>query len=1138
MVSLDLGLATRTAILLELLEREYARDVTGKSKLKPLGRLRQDLARLTDAMAPGYHSDLIRNLQNAASWNSPKRELIRQSPYLNEAFAELVFRRLRGPRDLGELTSWEIFVQEVSGERAIRDFIDRMTGYPQQVFSISKPRISIVTNGGEEVKIARRKFLRDLESTLHSSLHSPRCRVVNVYAQDQWVGLSAVSHEAGQLKNPDGSRLPWAVCHTAPKSQEGRHSPNSVPLILSALLAFYRQKSPDNIAPPVTQREVNAAIDEIRKGMCSRAALIIIDGVSVEATSLPSTISLIKDNDCLQLVERLLNPPSRNLLTPNQWNTFHQCRYLITSNKPLQMPRGLVKSLPWPVQSDETTWREVLPQLGITNDDVAVLYEAAPKFWQVGSENLARILDVSLNVSRSVCQGLRQPSDSDYEESRAQIELLLKIQEKRIDTSDPIAEVARSKACIVKWVWKMLEHRPLWRLFLMLVAISPSGIRPQSLAHISREWIQWTPKIKAFEQLDAIKSTSLDTEIESFRRTFSGVVGRRRYDLVAGYDDEAHPFSFPVGSETFQTSPFKSEHEKKETYALDFLSPEFGRYVIDCAVEDNGYLVCRYAHRLIAEESLRQYNVANRHVSYRDSSSVRGSRRLIEALYHGYLSLPSTSEIAEKTCDLYIPYAFIPWDPDQAWDYLTTYCYANLLEQGNHYRLSRMFGRDEIKSELLQLMADPVSFREITADEQALVDTTPSYIQRSPLAEDLKISRVQAAYTAGRLDDPELRGLLDEPDLPMLDNTSFKRFVDLALENAGRLKTRPTGVRTTEALPFNRIRELCKNRLSDRLPDGIGFSGLGEGISQYLYKLEAVLQGINFSSNIEVLGHLHAQSLQLLDLVSSTTGAITLGATSHVVDILNRYAESLALQADLDFGKHKVNSETGRTEVPIVDEESFQQEYESKMLSAFAWAKLAEAFFDGNRSRNSTNSESKLSGHAARQMIRTSLRLENLARKHVSTTERTCGFFGQEARRTADRLCWHLHDYPRERASMLIIESSIARLLSSESNRRNALDLSLHYLADAEHIVEALDPKARLRLRFTLEKCKVHRNYVRHFDAIGKADDAKRSLVFAQSDLLKLEHLSRLHQSEFWRNMARLQRESLDQQRSQRDYSL
>lgn len=199
-------------------------------------------------------------------------------------------------------------------------------------------------------------------------------------------------------------------------------------------------------------------------------------------------------------------------------------------------------------------------------------------------------------------------------------------------------------------------------------------------------------------------------------------------------------------------------------------------------------------------------------------------------------------------------------------------------------------------------------------------------------------------------------------------------------------------------------------------------------------------------------------------------------------EFLNRYAEGLALEAEYQQVRSAIQNDeyasydpSDRTEKSLeLDDQVLEA-----LLEAFSLYYLMEEVRWKTFYSLPLSKYFSVGGHDARSMARLSIKLENLS-SHNSVYRLTggAGYFGSIARRTSDTIARHYHKNDRDRASALIIESAMSRMGIAHTDPLSIKYLSKasSFLADAERIVFKLDRRARVRLRFYLEKVKLFRS--------------------------------------------------------------
>jgi chaperonin cofactor prefoldin len=153
---------------------------------------------------------------------------------------------------------------------------------------------------------------------------------------------------------------------------------------------------------------------------------------------------------------------------------------------------------------------------------------------------------------------------------------------------------------------------------------APTGLREVTLRRCVRVWAE------AVEP--AIEFQTLSAKLEQFFEDYSGFLIQTVDEELSGLDDVQHPY------------------EQILSYAADEPAREGGPLLRDFALEEcrqnfadhADALELRNAHLILAEEAIRQQTIIFRHGPEVSEQYIRPFRRLLQGLYHGSLSLPTT----------------------------------------------------------------------------------------------------------------------------------------------------------------------------------------------------------------------------------------------------------------------------------------------------------------------------------------------------------------------------------------------------------------------------------------------------------------------------------------------------------------
>tara|TARA_R110001606_G_scaffold380811_1_gene541582 strand:+ start:14318 stop:14968 length:651 start_codon:yes stop_codon:yes gene_type:complete len=206
------------------------------------------------------------------------------------------------------------------------------------------------------------------------------------------------------------------------------------------------------------------------------------------------------------------------------------------------------------------------------------------------------------------------------------------------------------------------------------------------------------------------------------------------------------------------------------------------------------------------------------------------------------------------------------------------------------------------------------------------------------------------------------------------------------------------------------------------------------------------------------------------------------------------------------------------------------------MVVAIAAYEVAEIIRRSTFVISPFSGEHAVSGHATRGAIRLALILEREASRSVPEGEMHAireyregpGLFGEYAARMKNELVRSLGRFPRERASILILEASMIRIMGDFPHQDGALHRAFNLLEEAEAIVLSISATSRLRLRFLLERAKLHRELGRRLHRDGIAH-WKQQIAAGQHDLASLQNLASQLRLPLWESIAIIQLQKLEE---------
>ncbi|TQV88336.1 hypothetical protein [Aliikangiella coralliicola] len=1116
--SLNPGDSTRIALIFELLfeqEKLKTSSLNQTKRLKIKSTVRENIVKR--ARQIGSQKVTAKKLEEAASWRRKKKQQIKLTPALIESIGEEVNEKIRSRNKLPPIAPLEFFTRRFDSENAISEFVEWIAGTPSQQKRYEDSQIHLVLDQGP-IYDERIQKLEQIASALRDNI-----RLINIHCEDQFMGLSAVMRNLRTLIHNVDERIKLApICYLNLSKTPGYHEPVDVPLILSQIQAFYQIKNSKNILPPCTDAEIETAIREIRAAMLGHPSILIFDGLRCKEDHLPELQTAIRDDDFHWVLDRLTEPLLHRSIDETQWDTFNQCTIIVTSDLQIKDHKGAKKtslhnsfcSIPWPKPSAPALWHKIIPELGLNNEKwVNDAFLEVKRMAMLGSENLAWILDTCV----SVVEGEKTKLD----------ELLHDLKVTSTKQKDCPELLQELKLIALGFIWNNLADKPIWKVFLIFLAISPSGVRASTFDRTLAEWKRildcgsFQFNLNDFRLYESDTDISIEKQLREFEQIFNKLVTRKQRDYVPGYDGDIIEYSLEESRQGLVS--LSGNHDTDfNSDSFDLILFEFKAYLVELISREYSYNVCRLAHRVLAEEAMRQQTIAFKRSSTETLSSLRGYRRQLEVLYHGYLSLPVLKEEEDEypidaNPDLL---SVIPSEALAAWYYLTKFCYIYVLERSN-FSLCRKFGADEIKLELVKLAYSPGQFRE--SSNASVFNDGKVYFREAKktpaLYKRLRISWLQAALSVGRGLD-EYYAFQDEFKINAFANSDLSGGDALLLSEKSH-KYFKFAIDVMNAEPdhkivkdeyhayYGRIRKLLEQRLRNTI-------GIKDGSSQteleaYIYSQSQLLEFIfnrhNFESFLDVrqLASRYSQKVcspSPTQIANQVFELIGYKKSRNVVDLLNRIAETISNEALLIYREER---EKGGSEEKT---RKLRYDYARSLILSFSFLRQAEALRLKLFSNSAYGDANAISGSSARLMIRIALSLESQSRTQHNVN--AVGYFGRRARRMSDIVCRYLFDFPRERASMLIVESSMIRTLEANGNGNNLESLlnCLHLLSNAEEIVESLDYSTRLRLEFKHERFQVLLALAYHYRHLKNEEQSKFYFELAKYDECELSNLA------------------------------
>ena len=253
-------------------------------------------------------------------------------------------------------------------------------------------------------------------------------------------------------------------------------------------------------------------------------------------------------------------------------------------------------------------------------------------------------------------------------------------------------------------------HLHAWHA-LAFIALDPGGLRAATLRRLM------SIRYAAADGALALTRDGLNATVEFLIEGLPGILVRieesSREDLH-GIDRETE-YDPAVWGDAWRDDP--RSHERKVVY--DIPAPDV-RAAIRAAIRvSEPEEVCR-VQRLLAEEALQQHTILARHGALGRDDGIRSQERLVEAIYHGLMSLPSrhrsTGQVAGRERDplggrtCFPPpksAGLLPEDSGQRLRVLYADLYRNRLERRPQWALTRSWEAIHLKQDMLRDVPRP-----------------------------------------------------------------------------------------------------------------------------------------------------------------------------------------------------------------------------------------------------------------------------------------------------------------------------------------------------------------------------------------------------------------------------------------------
>ncbi|WP_158875014.1 hypothetical protein [Antarcticirhabdus aurantiaca] len=1061
----------------------------------------------------------------------------------------LVARR-RGLPSLDQETERAMFGRPFVGPDAIDAYVAWLRGDAGAVDGSQDPPTveaagagSGGRGGGDFLMSApdRAGFAAWVEGALAKGAGKPT--FVNIHGKGLWFGLSACARWVGDLAREERRTL---LLPTRTRTASGGFEILNISQVLGRLRAFAEGRDSGDAGGGAPMSDADGLFDvvhRIRLSLAERPAILVFDGHHVDdrMTLLERRIA---DDYLDSLWARLLEPPMGGDPTLDL-ATFRDNRIVVTSNERLDEVRlKRLARVPGAVSPqtfrlpilDGAEWsgavdrNRVHPPTGDGRDGDTIGHalrrvSQADGFKSDGTDAI-NLVEAVLSVALEL--------DPDRFPARVD-ELVRRFSGRRLVIVDKAVEA---------FLAILAERSPLWLEIALVVSMTPDGLRPGTLRRLARagRTVPWTvlPEMAASEGRG-----ELAAEIDRLCGHALPILGLVRNDAFEGLDGtspkggSSHPLEYGLSA---------TDGDDTSARSVDYLFPETKLLARDAAARRLSRRDFHAVHRLLAEDALTQQTISLRHLDNTGLQSIRPWRRMLSVIYSGLQSIPVSIDASgamsvDDDLEFGTRSLVTSSRPSQFWLYLYAFCYRRLIENPPAWNLSRLYGLDELKGDILTYFDEPWQlwpkairpdpappmgaglvewmgrlgrgFADIPADHRAALAQSYLAVGEVPTAEGTLLSAPDVGTSSARASLG--------PEIP---HGAFKRLFEIRLLSGESIDAAAVESRISRALTA------CG--------DGEGLkAALDEALERQARRYLAVLRPPDprlGTATPRLPPNAFAMPPEIGEVAARLGDGRSAAAVLHEIsDVYARLGELGATVADLAGAAGKLNrpadvGSSGEGRLPIMraflsgPEDTLEERIDELFCSSFARLVLSEQLRLATFSMDPLGIHYLASGNAARQIVRVALKLEgrrSAAKRCRAGNEPSV--FSQQARRTLDGLSRNLFRFSRERSAQIVLEATMLRLLSNGDNLATRLRIAEAFLAEADALLVGLGRRVRAGLRLRLERAKMNRTFVENTEL--EEDERRRRLLQWEFDVNRLRSLAEPMPLPLWRILARLQHE-------------
>lgn len=303
---------------------------------------------------------------------------------------------------------------------------------------------------------------------------------------------------------------------------------------------------------------------------------------------------------------------------------------------------------------------------------------------------------------------------------------------------------------------KWLDERNLSDLSLAFFKFTTASIIGMQRSTMQRCIKQLS--IVTESKFPSLTDVNFDAVIQTFISEFSFLLEEVPDEHVEGLSGNARPIELDATPHVNATTDYNKHKPQSIRFRTREWSSVFAEAWLNAerdAKPPIGYISWKQINFVLAEECLRQATVQMHHLEAGAMDNAYATRRVVQTIYHGLMSLGFTTP-ADESENFFKEGLFalaLPTEREKRYRYLYTFLYRQCVEEGN-WRLGRAFGRSDVRLDLLTMFIKPenghLMVTGIFATDKPCLLPAPYTVEAQPLPDPiLRCDLLEALGRAG-----------------------------------------------------------------------------------------------------------------------------------------------------------------------------------------------------------------------------------------------------------------------------------------------------------------------------------------------------------------------------------------------------